>query len=206
MRLTASVKHSTSLPMPQLMNSSDNLSNLVRDNLLRIRRALRMTSSLLSSPSVTAAASPSLPSNTLAFQRVSSFTSMGLQSSRRGAVSLGFFLGPFRFPLGGMTTSPTVRSALDDSSISETRVGVSHRHAGGGFVLLSSTDHEAGASMKSKRIAKRSSTEIRFTAFSVSVFPSPGFNNSTGNTFPLDQDPSLLSPCSPSLLPPREEF
>mmetsp|Transcript_19935 Transcript_19935/g.29561 ORF Transcript_19935/g.29561 Transcript_19935/m.29561 type:complete len:316 (-) Transcript_19935:477-1424(-) len=187
---TAPVRQSISRPIPQLIKSSDNLSNLVRDNLLRINNARRRISSLLSTAS-SSSVSPSFPTKTLAFHRVSSLTSRGLQSSSAGAVSFGF---SFLRRRSCLDTSPPMRSALAISTMSASRVGVFQWHASGG-------SQDEGAARFSKRIDRISKTLMRFTAFSTSELPSPGFKSSVGTTFPLDHDLSSLPPSSPPLLP-----
>mmetsp|Transcript_22776 Transcript_22776/g.37148 ORF Transcript_22776/g.37148 Transcript_22776/m.37148 type:complete len:259 (+) Transcript_22776:2763-3539(+) len=187
---TAPVRQSISRLIPQLMKSSDNLSNLVSDSLLRINSARRRISSLLSAASASSV-SPSFPVKTLAFHRVSSLTSRGLQSSSAGAVSFGF---SFLRRRSCFDTSPPMRSALAISSISASRVGEFQWHASGG-------SQDEGAARFSNRIARISKTLIRFTAFSASELPSPGFKSSVGSTFPLDHDLSSLPPSSPPLFP-----
>mmetsp|Transcript_26012 Transcript_26012/g.58341 ORF Transcript_26012/g.58341 Transcript_26012/m.58341 type:complete len:229 (+) Transcript_26012:134-820(+) len=184
---TAPVRQSISRPIPQSINAFESLSNFVRDSLFRMSMALRKISSLPSSPSPDSA--PPSPLNTLAFQRVSSLTSRGLQSSSAGAVSCLFFF------FSGLDTSPPIRPASDEALISARRVSDTHRMISGGLLALSSSPHASGASIKFIRIARRSFASIRFTAFCASSPPSPGLRSSVGKTFPLDQ---FESPCGPA--------
>mmetsp|Transcript_9975 Transcript_9975/g.14908 ORF Transcript_9975/g.14908 Transcript_9975/m.14908 type:complete len:206 (+) Transcript_9975:2431-3048(+) len=198
----APARHSSFLPIPVAMNSFDNFSNLVNDNLFKIKSDFFKIASFESG----VASSPPSFLKTPAFHRVSSLTSKGLQSSKGGAVSLSCLFFLF------MLTSPPNRFAFVIASISCKRVGDSHLHSSGGPTTLSSPSplvcsQARGGATNDRRSDKSSAATIRATAFSISPFPSFGFKSSSGRDLPLDQlsagpPPELLLPPCPPRPPP----